>query len=215
MLTEILTGVQFSCIIPAAISICLFKKIEPRYYLLCLMMIVDVVVEVCNHLGDANGFFNLYGCINSMLFLTFIYSNNYLGKKRFQLLFLMVLICYSIVFIKNGMVAKPSYFIISLFQGVHLFIVTDILTKQIFATKSALAANFWFWFSGACVLYYGYALLLFGLSTLGLKSTVYYESMQSIWNIINLTYYLLLSVAIVKISKHNSPSLLVHKLKYN
>lgn len=215
MLPALEMAMQMSCIIPATIGLCLFNKIPAKYYPLCLMMIVDVVAEIYNHGTQTKVLFNLYGFVNFVLFITFVYSNDFLSKRIFQLLILVAIICSGSIFLKHGILAKPIYTVISLFYSIILFIAINILSKQIFAIKERLVNNFWFWFSVSCVLYYGYAMLLFGLSILDLKNTPYYQSMNNIWTFVNLAYYVLISVAIFKTTKPNLPSLMIHKFKYD
>jgi hypothetical protein len=196
-----------SCVLPAVAGIYRLKKIDKKFHAFIYMMILVAVLETWIYLGIKYPALsslsrlpiNIYMLLNLALFLFFIYSNGYLNKKKMQLLIAAALAVAIFDYIIYNSVYNLFLYLLCFVSVVMLIISIDILSKQIMEIQYKLVNNFWFWFSGASVLYNSFNFLIFGVLVFSLIETKNGKSVADIQHFTNAFSYLLFTIAIFKI----------------
>lgn len=197
-----------TCVLPAAIGIYMYKRIDKKYHPFIYMMLLDVIIETIVYLplkfsglaGVSRLAVNLYTYLNFGLFIYFVYINKYLTKKAMQLLITIAAIIGIFNFIYAGTLSTPFfYYLLCFVSAVMLIISIDILSRQIMEIKDKLANNFWFWASSFSILYNSFTLLIFGLYVFAMFETPNGKAIGSIQHFVNATCYVFFGVAIFRI----------------
>ncbi len=211
MTDEIRYLFAMACVLPALVGFCLYKKMQPQYHLLIYMMLMDAVTETIVFIGKKSTSFepvatiwsNGYVIINLGLFLAFVKRNGYIKKQLQQILIAVAVIVAIFTYYKIGSFLKDLYFLICFMYAAKLFIVIDILSKQVTVVNTKLMHNFWFWASALFVVQSAYGLLTFGIYLFSLEGTSYGENIATLHRSVNVIYYCLFSVVLLLVPKRN------------
>lgn len=201
-----------SCVLPAIAGIYRINKIDKKFHAFIYMILLVVLLETWIYVGikyPAWGVLyrlpiNIYMLLNLGLFLSFVYNNAYLSKKKMQLLLVAALAVAIFDCIYNNSIFKLFLYLLCFVSVVMLIISIDILSKQIMEIKYKLVDNFWFWFSSASVLYNAFNFLIFGVYVFSFEDTKDGKSVSDIQRFTNTLSYILFTLAIFKIPKKDN-----------
>ncbi|MFN8244327.1 MAG: hypothetical protein U0X40_09780 [Ferruginibacter sp.] len=204
-------GINFilamSCAIPAFVGLYRYNRIDRKYHLFIYMMLLDWVTELIIYLAGksstakvmAQVTVNIYTLLYFILFIRFVYQNQYLSKRTVYLLLGAAGIAAMANFIYLRGFSSHSFYLLLFGSLVMLFISINILSKQILELKVSIARNFWFWVSCCWVLYNAFNLLIFGLYFLALFNTANGKAIGIIQHFVNAACYLVYAVIIFRI----------------
>jgi hypothetical protein len=201
-----------SCVLPALVGGCLYRKMQPQYHLLIYMMLMDAVTETIDFIGikiplfaqAANLWINAYMMISLALFLRFTQRNEYITKKLSGILLMVAVALFIYNFYKEGSPLQHFYSL-SLFYmfGVKLFIATNILSKQATVVNIKLTRNFWFWAGCLFIVQNAYGFFVFGIYYFGLSKMPGNEMIGLLTTAVNVFYYCLFAIVLLLVPKKN------------
>lgn len=196
-----------SCVLPAAIGIYRYNKIDKKYHPFVHMMILAVLIETIIYISlkfpEIGGFWqlavNIYTLWNFILFLYFTQINGYISKKGMQWLTVVAAVVCLLNFIYEHTILKTFFYLLCFVSAAMLIISIDILSRQTMAIKYKLVNNFWFWLSSFSIIYNAFTLLIFGLYFFAMFDTAKGKAIGEIQHFANLLCYIFFAVAILKI----------------
>lgn len=211
MNTDVSYLMSMSCVLPAMVGLYKYKRMEKKIHPFIFMMVSAIVVETIYYLAGKYGdlenasriVVNIYMLLNFGLFLYLVYSNNYLSKKIMQLFFMLALLVALGNLVYNKTINTAFFYLLCFVSAAMLFISIEILSRQVFETKTSLINNFWFWFSSISILYNAFNLLVFGSYIFVMFGTAAGKAIGTIQHFGNTTCYLLFTVAMIKIPRKN------------
>jgi hypothetical protein len=211
MNAELTYLMAMSCSLPAGTGIARIKKIEKKYHPFIYMMVLDTILETFYYLAfkfPSMGSFpklavNLYLLLNLVLFLYFIYLNNYLPKKWALWLFTSAMLVGMANYFYTGTLFQTLTFLFIHACLINLFVSIDILCRQIMALNEKLFNNFWFWFSSVYILYNALNLIVFGPLFFAPTNTGNGKAIGDIQHFVNVACYLFFAVMIMRIPAKN------------
>lgn len=198
--------IGLSCVIPAAIGLYLYKRMDKQFHPFIGMAVLTVIAEIINYLDLRFPTFgkiqpiaiNLYMLLNFFLFLLLLYKGGQIGKKKGLLFFLIALLVTISNLAYNKTVFSPFFYLLCFVSSIMLFASIDILSRQILTTKGKLFDSFWFWFSSTAILYNAFNLLIFGIYVFAMFETPAGKALGSIQHFGNLACQLLFAVTMIK-----------------
>jgi hypothetical protein len=207
MNADITYMLAMSCVLPAAVGLYRYNKIDSKYHPFIYMMILTAVIETIFYLAEkfpALGRFprlvvNLYMITNFVLFLYFVHINGYLSKKIFQWLIASAGTVFLANYIHERSILKTFIYLLCFVSALMLIIAIDILSRQTMAIKYKLVNNFWFWFSSFSIIYNAFTLLIFGLYFFAISDTPKGKAIGVIQHFANALCYISFAVAMLKI----------------
>lgn len=204
--------IGLSCIIPAAIGLYFYKKMDTTFHPFVGMAVLTIVVEMINYLalrfpliGKIQPIaINLYMLVNFSLYLLLLCRGGYIRRKGRVLLLIIAMMVAIFNLLYNKTVLLPLFYLLCFVSSIMLFASIDILSKQIFTMKRKLADSFWFWFSSTAILYNAFNLLIFGIYIFAMFNTPAGKAIGNIQHFGNLACQLLFAFAMTKtIDKSN------------
>jgi hypothetical protein len=201
-----------SCVLPAGIGIYRYKKIHSKYhpfiYMMILAAIIETIIYISIKIPEYGKFWqlavNIYTLLNFILFLYFVFVNNYLSKKTMQwLIFIACIVCL-FNYLYEHTLLKTFFYLLCFVTAAMLILSIDMLSRQTTEIKLKLTNNFWFWFSSSSIIYNAFTLLIFALYFFALFSTPKGKAIGEIQHYANLICYVFFAIAMLKIPEKNN-----------
>jgi hypothetical protein len=202
-----------TCVLPALVGLCLYRKMQPQYHLLVFMMLLDAVTETIVFTGIkkplfetiANFWTNAYMIITLSFFLTFVKRNGYIKKQLLGIFIAAAVILALYEFYKEGSPFKAFYSLLLFYvYGVTLFVSINILSKQVTVVNTGLSRNFWFWASCLFVVQNAYGCFVFGIYHFELPPDADGKLIGILTTCVNAFCYCLFAIVMLLVPKRNN-----------
>lgn len=207
MNADITYVLAMSCVLPAAVGLYRYSRIDSKYHPFIFMMILTALVETIFYIALKftalsmlpRFVVNIYMLINFVLFLYFVYINRYISKQVLQwLLIIAGVIClFNFIYLRTFL--KAFYYLLYYVSAVMLIISIDILSRQIMVTGEKLVNNFWAWISSFSIVYNAFTLLIYSQLFFAVTNKQNVHPIANIHHLANLICYVFFAVAILKI----------------
>ncbi len=193
--------------IPAIIGLINIKKINTIYWpiiFICVLALINENISLFQRLNNRINFTasNIYFLINSLLFLILFHNWNLFikSKKLFQVLFILLVVFWSIDNFYFSLINKYPIFYRLFFANLVVVLATININKLIYSVKGNLLANPQFLICVAIIIFYTMRILSFSFSLLKL-SMPFQTAVSDIGKYSATIYNILILIAVLCLPK--------------